>query len=150
MSEMKLSLDWQDKMQFKASDGKLSMTMDAKSPIGSDTALTPKQLFLASIMGCSAMDVVSLMRKYKQDMKSFHIDAQAPLKEGHPAVFTHISIQYRLDGAIELEKAFEAAKLSMTKFCGVSAMVSTDVPIEYEVFVNGVSAGKGRADFSRH
>ena len=136
-------------MKFTAEADNHRVEMDAKSPIGSDTALTPKQLLLASISGCTAMDVVALLRKYKQPLDSFQIEADASLTEGvQPAVFKEIKLVFKLKGDINAEKALEALKLSQTKYCGVSAMVFKSVPISYSVELNGTSIGTGKADFN--
>ena len=145
---MKINSTWQGKMKFTATDGKQSVLMDAKSPIGDDSALSPKQLMLAGICGCTAMDVVSLLKKYKQELKSLTVESDAPLTEGkQPAVFTRIDLHFIAEGAIDSTKLLEAVQLSQTKFCGVSAMVSKAVPIFYKVSLNGSQIGEGQAHF---
>src|SRR5690606_8184314 len=58
---MRLEVTWNGKMKFVAEAGRHSAEMDAPLPFGSDEALTPKHLLLASICGCTAMDVVALL-----------------------------------------------------------------------------------------
>ncbi len=146
---MKVQSIWNEKMKFTAEADNHRVEMDAKSPIGGDTALTPKQLLLASISGCTAMDVVALLKKYKQPLESLQIDADAPLTEGvQPAIFKKIKLVFKLKGEINAEKAIEAVKLSQTKYCGVSAMVFKTVPISYSVELNGALIGTGKADFN--
>src|SRR3989344_1130438 len=144
---MKTTCIWQDKMKFTASFAQHMVPMDAQAPVGSNTAASPKQLLLAGICGCTGMDIVSLLRKYKQEVKSFSIEADAPLTEAYPAVFQYVQLIFKLDGAIDPAKALEAVELSQSKYCGVSAMVSKVVPISYVVEVNGVRVGEGKANF---
>jgi len=145
---MKLSIEWKDKMQFTARADGHEAAMDTKAPFGSDTALTPKQLMVAGICGCSAMDVVALLKKFRQEVKTFSVEADAtPTKGVYPEIYTRIDLVFKLGGQIEPAKALEAVELSQTKYCGVSAMVSKAVPIHYSVEVNGVPAGSGQAKF---
>jgi len=145
---MKLQCQWNEKMKFTASAEGHEVLMDAKSPIGSDAGMTPKHLLLAGISGCTAMDVVALMKKYKQSMDSLDVDVDADLTEGvYPAVFKEVKLVFRVSGPVEAERLLEAVKLSQTKYCGVTAMVSKAVPVSYSVELNGEMIGTGQADF---
>lgn len=144
---MKLSMTWKEKMLFEATDGTDSVLMDAKPPIGTGKTLSPKQLCLAAICGCTGMDVASLMRKNKQEMKALRVDADAPIGEGYPAVFTEVRLDFHFEGAIDTAKAIEAVELSQSKYCGVSAMISKACPIFFQVHVNGNKVHEGKAKF---
>src|SRR5689334_9817555 len=129
---MKIQCTWQEKMKFTGESNQLQVQMDTLPPIGTGTALSPKQLLVAAVCGCTGMDVVSLLRKYKQPLESFQIQADAESTEGdHPIVFKHITLNFILAGNLDREKVLEAIRLSQTKYCGVSAMVSKSVPIYY-------------------
>jgi len=146
---MKLTCTWNQKMKFTADSDGYSVAMDAKSPVGDSSAMTPKQLVLAGVCGCTAMDVAALLKKYKQPVETFVVDAQATHTEGvHPTVFKEIKLLFKLTGSIEAAKILEAVQLSQTKYCGVSAMISKTAPILYEVELNGAIIGAGRAAFS--
>jgi putative redox protein len=100
---MKITTRWNDKMTFSASDGAHSTQMDTRSPIGSDSALTPKQLVVAGLAGCTAMDVVALLKKHKQSIESFEVDTEVEKSSGgYPEVFTSALLTFRLKGAIHL------------------------------------------------
>lgn len=145
---MKLQCHWNDKMRFTAQSGGHEIQMDTNAPIGSDTALTPKQLLVAGICGCTAMDVVALLKKHKQPLESFEVEADATPTEGvYPAIYKEIKLTFKLKGELDAAKVLEAVSLSQTKYCGVSAMVSKAVPISYTVELNGKIIGAGRADF---
>jgi putative redox protein len=144
---MEITCQWQGKMAFNANLGAHQITMDAASPIGGDTGATPKQLLIAAICGCTGMDVAALMKKHKQDMKSFTIEASGDLTAKHPKVFQEIALKFKATGDIDSDKLLSAVHLSMTQYCGVSAMVNAVSPIRYIVELNGVSIGKGNAHF---
>lgn len=145
---MKIKSVWNEKMRFLAEADNHSVSMDAKPPFGEDTGVTPKQLVLAAICGCTGMDVVGLLKKYKQPLAALEIEAEAMLTEGaHPIVFTEVRLVFKLKGALEKEKVLEAVKLSQTKFCSVSAMMSKAFPIHYTVELNLETIGAGSANF---
>jgi putative redox protein len=144
-------LDWEQKMAFDATvesaGGQFKIPMDTIPPMGTGTAPTPKQLLLSAIMGCTAMDVIALLKKYRQEVEAFSIEAEADLTETHPKIFSYIELRYRFSGQVEVEKAKEACHLSLSKYCGVSAMVSKAVPIKYSIEINGTHVHYAQAAF---
>ncbi len=145
---MKVAVKWNNGLQFTGSAGEHQMLMDTVAPLGSDSAASPKQVLLMAICGCSGMDVISLLKKYKQTVESFSIFPDATAVETQPKVFNDLHLTFELKGEIDPKLALEAVKLSMTKYCSVSAMVSKVTKITYAVEVNGNAAGEGAADFS--
>jgi putative redox protein len=145
---MKLKSVWDKKMRFTAGAESHSVSTDTKPPIGDDTAMTPKQLLIAAICGCTGMDVVALLKKYKQPLSKFEIEAEASVTEGaHPVVFNGVHLGFKLEGALDKEKVLEAITLSQTKYCSVSAMLSKAFPINYTVQLNSEIIGEGAARF---
>lgn len=145
---MHAKLIWKGNLQFAAEADGHTVLMDAKPPVGQGKGQTPKQLLLAALCGCTAMDVASLMRKHRQDVKRFEVTAEATIRQGHPAAFTAIDLAFRIEGTVDPALAVEAARLSQTRFCAIGAMLSRAVPIRYEVFVNGAAVGRGEAQFA--
>ena len=145
---MKVKSVWSEKMRFTAEVENHSVQMDTKAPIGEDTAITPKQMLIAAICGCTGMDVVALLKKYKQPLTKFEIEAEALVNEGiHPIVFKEVQLAFKLEGPLEKEKVLEAITLSQTKYCSVSAMLSKSFPIRYTVQLNSSHIGAGSAKF---
>ncbi len=136
---MKAKTTWAGhKMKFQSeSRGHISW-MDSQAPFGEDTAATPKEYVLQGLCGCTGMDVVALLRKYKQDFSGVSVEATTDLtKEAHPHIFTDIHLVYEIKGnSVDHEKAKEAVYLSKTKFCGVSAILSKSSKITYEIRLN--------------
>ncbi len=147
---MKMQLDWTEKMHFEARGENQLVEMDAKAPIGQGRGMTPKQLLLSGLMGCTAMDVAAWMRKQRQELKSFRVTADVETSDPklHPAVFTAAKLQFWLEGSLDPALVLEGVRLSQTQYCGVSAMLVKAFPISYEVFVNGECVGQGNAQFS--
>ena len=148
---MKITSVWSEKMRFTADVDNHSVPMDAKPPIGDDTAITPKQMLVAAICGCTGMDVVALLKnKYHQPLSKFEIEAEASSTEGaHPIVFKEVQLVFKIEGALEKEKVLEAIMLSQTKYCSVSAMLSKSFPIHYSVQLNSENIGAGSAQFPK-
>ncbi len=144
---MKTTSTWNDKLTFTANFGNHQTVMDAMPPIGTDRGPSPKQLLLAAIAGCSGMDVVSLLRKGKQNFETFTIDTDATKAKGHPAIFERIDVTYRVQGAVDAEILKDAVHRSMTQYCGVSAMVCKASPIFYKVVLNDREIAEGQAKF---
>lgn len=145
---MKTELVWKQGMEFEAQAGAHKVTMDAKTPIGKDQGTTPKELVAMGLGGCTAMDVIALLKKYKQPPTSFQVDVEVePSTGAAPIVFAKANIRFVVEGAVEPEKLIEAVTLSQTKYCGVSAMLAKAFPIEYHIILNNEEIKTGFANF---
>lgn len=125
--------------------------MDAKKEIGGkNRGATPKEYLLGAVSGCSAMDVISLLKKNQIHYDFFYVTAEAEqTNTGHPVVFESIELSYKLKSEKEINKEtyIKAVELSMTKYCGVSAMLSKALPINYSIYLNDVQIASGQAKF---
>ncbi|OFZ22006.1 MAG: hypothetical protein A2X94_16245 [Bdellovibrionales bacterium GWB1_55_8] len=133
---------------FTAQANGHSITMDSKPPLGGDSAMTPKQLVIAGLCGCTGMDVAALMKKHKQPLEKLSVEADVTMTEGaQPIVYKSIHLTFKLEGQLDLDKVRESVLLSQTKFCGVSAVLWKAVPMEYSIEVNGQIIGSGKPEF---
>lgn len=145
---MRPVLRWQSNMQFEAESDGNKILIDAKSPIGHGKAMTPKELVAVGLGGCTAMDVVALFKKHKQEVKSFEVSVDiTPSKGKYPMVFENAVIEFKAEGQIDSKIYMEAVELSQTKYCGVSAMMLKAFPIQYKVILNNELIGEGNANF---
>ena len=144
---MQVECLWQGNMRFLAKTGEHQVFMDAKKPIGSQSAMTPKELVLAGLAGCTAMDVAAYLRKHKQNASGLSVLSKTDLTNTFPSVFTEVELVYVVRGEVEAAILMEAVQLSQTKFCGVSAMLSLSSPIRYRIELNGARVGEGAASF---
>ena len=146
--EIKSWSKWTEGMAFTGSSGRHEVSMDASSPIGKGGGFTPKELITVGLAGCTAMDVIALMKKYRQPVESFEVKSEATPTEGvHPLVFKEVRLKFILKGALDKERVIEAVRLSQTKYCGVSQMLSKAAPIRYKIELNGEEIGGGEASF---
>lgn len=139
---MRINLKRLDKdFNFEAvnSDGN-TISIDGSSAIGGhNKGLRPMQLLLAAIGGCSAIDIISILRKQKQEIDSFDIEVdgerdEAGLKDY--SLFKTIVVHFIIKGKVDEEKAVRAVKLSMEKYCSVSKTLEPTANITYKVSVN--------------
>lgn len=103
---------------------------------GTNKGPKPKGLVLTALVGCTAMDVISILRKMRAAPEELTVDAQTELTEEHPKVFKSVLITYHFKGgSVTEEKAQKAIKLSQDTYCGVSAMLKKAVPIDYKIVI---------------
>ncbi len=107
--------------------------MDASNEIGGeDKGSRPMELVLIALGGCTAMDVISIMQKKKQDLRGLEIKIDGTRSEEHPKVYKKINIHYIFKGKNLSEEACKRSiELSQEKYCSVSAMLSKVASIKY-------------------
>lgn len=141
---MEFKTTWKEGMLFKAKVGNHHIAMDAGTPLGQDKGATPKELFAASLSGCTGMDIVGLLKKYKQVIQKFEIETEVKSSnEGYPIVFSYINLTYHIDGEVDESIALQAIRLAQTKYCGISAMMARTMSIHWKLILNGKEAGTG-------
>lgn len=93
---------------------------------------SPMELLLMGTAGCSALDVISILQKKRQDVAGLEVNVHAERAGEHPRVFTHITLEYVVTGqAIDPEAVKRAIDLSLAKYCSAYAMMSKAVPIDH-------------------
>ena len=91
---------------------------------GQNKGPKPKGLLLTSLIGCTAMDVMSILQKMRVEPTLFKVVAGANLAETHPKVFTQVVLDYYFEGEdLSESKLLKAVALSRDRYCGVSAML---------------------------
>ena len=92
----------------------------------SDTGMRPSELIPLAVAGCSAMDVISILRKKRQEVSGYEVRASGEQQDDHPNAFTRIDVVHVIEGeAIDLEAVRRAIELSATKYCAVGTTLST-------------------------
>jgi putative redox protein len=149
MAQMETKTKWLGGMGFQSSIRGHELVMDTKSESGGqDQGPSPKELLLAAICGCSGMDVVSILQKMRLQIDLCDVSAKTETTAGYPSIFAEVLMRYDIKGPdIRADQAMRAVDLSMTKYCGVSAMVASVSPIRYEVYLNSEKIGFDDAKF---
>lgn len=101
---------------------------------------SPMELLLMAVGGCSAIDIVSILKKQRQQITDYKIEVSGEreeVKEAKP--FKSIHVKVILEGDIQPEKAMRAAQLSFEKYCSVSITLEKSLKVTYDVIVNGTA-----------
>ena len=115
-------------LRFDARLGDYALTLDS----GPEAAgPTPMDVILAALGGCTAMDVIGILRKKRQEITGYEVEVVGERRtHEHPKIYTRIEIVHRLRGhAVSPAAVEEAIRLSDTKYCSVHAMLHHGVPI---------------------
>jgi putative redox protein len=102
---------------------------------GTDTAASPMELIILGLIGCTGIDVVSILERMREPLQDLEVTAAYERSENHPKVFTRIHLTYRLRGDLDEKKVRRAIDLSEAKYCSVSAMLHTTVDISHEFVI---------------
>jgi putative redox protein len=97
------------------------------------TANTPMELVLLGLCGCTASDVVGILRKKREPFTGLEVRAKAERADGHPAVYTSIHLTYLVSGRVSQKAMEDAVRLSKEKYCSVSAMLEKTAKITYTI-----------------
>jgi putative redox protein len=119
-------------------ESNVTMQMDANPEIGGgDLAFRPVQALVASLGGCSGIDVLLILKKQKQQVDDFNIEMEAErAMDQTPSVVTGIHLKFVLKGKIESEKLEKAIELSLDKYCTVAKMLEKTAKITYSYKIN--------------
>lgn len=135
---MKLHVNWQDEMAFETEVNGHRLIMDARESVGGkDRGPRPKPLTLASLGGCTGMDVASILKKMRVEFDSFNIAIEAEETDEHPVHYHRIHLVFSFTGKdLPFNKIEKAVKLSQERYCGVSHMLSKAAELSYEIKIN--------------
>ena len=116
------------KVIWRGSD-KYSLLIDEDEKIlefsESNNRITPMKLLLLSVASCTAMDVVHILKKMKEDVKEVQVEIDGKRREEYPGIYEKIEIRYRIRGDVNEERARRAVELSLSKYCSASNQVSS-------------------------
>lgn len=124
-------------MSFEAQIDGFTLMMDSVPEAGGQgLGPTPKPLLMASLGGCTGMDVISLARKMRQEVESLEIKLTGSITDEHPKVYEAIHLTYIFTGKdLDPEKLKKAIDLSQEKYCGVSQTLKKGVVISYSIVI---------------
>lgn len=136
---MDVTLNLKNKMTFTAvADSGFQQTMDSDESVGGENSASQPMEFIAmGLAGCTAMDVISILRKKKQAVSDFQIKFHAENAQEHPKVFMSAVIEYMVTGEnIDAGAVRRAIELSAEKYCPAQAMLSKAFPMRliYTIF----------------
>jgi putative redox protein len=125
------SVNWTDKDRFAGSaSSRHSIVIDAGTE---KTANSPMELVLIALCGCTAADVVGILRKKREPFTGLEVRAAGERASGYPAVYTSIHLTYLVRGQVSKKAMEDAVRLSKEKYCSVSAMLEKTAKITYTI-----------------
>jgi len=136
---MKATVDWTGNASFKATSG-TGHTVQLDGPTdhgGQDLGPRPMEMLLMGVGGCSSFDVMSILKKSRQDVTACHAELEAERADAVPSVFTRIHLHFVVTGHNLKEKQVErAVSLSAEKYCSASIMLGkagVEISHSYEI-----------------
>jgi putative redox protein len=107
--------------------------MDASPDIGgTNKGLRPMQLLLAALGGCSSVDLISILKKQKQELKDIKITVTGEREKNVvPSLYTEAHIHFILTGNLDAEKVEKAIILSVEKYCSVAKTIEKSATISH-------------------
>lgn len=116
-----VNTDWKGDMGFlgiNQAGGEVQM-----GSVNGKPGISPMEMLLLGVAGCTGMDVVSILKKMRQDLQDLRITVRGKRAEDHPKIFTEIEVIYELWGNIDPKAVEDAIELSEDKYCSASAML---------------------------
>jgi putative redox protein len=130
MNKMKAKVSWVEGMKFIGeSESGHTVTLDGANP---GEGVSPMEMILLAVGGCSSIDVVSILEKARQSVTACHVELNGERVESTPRVFEKINLHFVVTGTGLAEKQVaRAVTLSMEKYCSVSLMLEKAVQITH-------------------
>ncbi len=115
-----------DGLRFNASVGSgHSIVLDNGE---GDTGMRPAELLPVALAGCTGMDVISILRKKRQDVRGYRIEVGGTQMDGHPNAFTRMDVTHVVEGTdLDVDAVRRAIELSATKYCSVGATLASGI-----------------------
>ena len=139
---MKARVKWLDHMTFVGeSDSGHSVVMDGPPEAGGrNLGIRPMEMVVLGLGGCSSFDVVSILKKTRQNISDCHVEITAERAETEPKVFTKIHAHFVVTGKnLDEKKVEKAVSLSADKYCSVSIMLAATVDVTHDFEIIEVS-----------
>ena len=136
---MDAKVTWDHGMTFSGTaDTGFSVPLGSAPAVGGENdGFRPMELMAVSLAGCTAMDVISIMRKKRQEITAYEVKVHADQADSHPHVFTQSVITYEVTGhGIDEAAVLRAVQLSADRYCPAQGMLDKVMPIEllYEIY----------------
>ncbi|MCU0331233.1 MAG: OsmC family protein [Candidatus Kapabacteria bacterium] len=130
---------WDEGLVFTAhQDDREFMLAGSADESGVRRGVSPKKLLLTALAGCTAMDVASLLPKMRVPFSHIHISASGELTEEHPKVYLSMHVVYDIGTTEEYRSQVESiVEKSVTKYCGVHAMLEKVASVTHEIRLTG-------------
>lgn len=129
------SVNWKGEMAFETEVNNHKFMIDADEKVGGkDRGPRPKPLMLSALVGCTGMDVVSILKKMRVEVDDFNVSVEGEQNEEPPVQYIKMHIIYEFTGKnLPKDKIEKAVNLSQERYCGVSDFYRKVIPITHEI-----------------
>ncbi len=133
-----ITATWKDKMAFEVEVAGHKIMIDADEKVGGENrGPQPKPFMLVALGGCTAMDVISILKKMRVELDDFKVRVEGDLTEEHPKHFYKMKVIYEFTGKdLPMDKLKKAVSLSEERYCGVSASYRKAMELSSEIIVH--------------
>lgn len=142
---MDAKVTWKGRLSFTGSaDSGFELPLGAHPDVGGDDdGFRPMELMAISLAGCTAMDVISILQKKRQEVSRFEVRVHAERANEHPKVFTRAAIEYHVGGHnVDEAAVVRAIELSATRYCSAHAMLRRVMPIRLHYYIYEEQEGR--------
>jgi putative redox protein len=144
------TLKWKSGMHFECQNQSQIVSIDAVPEHGGQNlGPSPKELVLDAMMGCTAIDCMSMLTKMRQEITDFRMEISAEKTTEFPIHFKSAILKYYFQGNADPEKIKKSVTKSLTLYCGVNYMIGQSCEISFEVFHNDALILKGPVEFAK-
>ena len=137
----KITTVWKDKMLLESDNpsGHNLLMETTRDFGGTGTGLSPKALMLSSLSGCTALDVLSLLKKMRVTVSYFKVVVTAQMTQEHPKYYNKVLVEYFFKAReLNRDKLNKAVNLSVEKYCGVFEMFRQFAEVSTKVYIQEV------------
>lgn len=122
-----------DYLMMASNERGYKITLDASPKIGGrNMGMRPMELLLAGIGSCSMIDIISILKKQRQDLEDIQVSVEAERADNEvPSLFQKIHLHYHLSGNLDENKVQKAIDLSVNKYCSVARILEKTAEISY-------------------
>ena len=122
-------------MQFETEIGHHTIIVDAEENVGGENkGPAPKPLMLSALSGCTAMDVVSLLKKMRAEVDNFTVKVEAELTDEHPKYYKKVHVEYVFYASeFKKDKIEKSVDLSVNRYCGVFEMFRQFAEVTHDI-----------------
>lgn len=133
----RMTATWAGGMRFvhRSGTGHALVTDAPEEHGGGGTAPTPMELLIMGLIGCTGVDVASILKRMRQPLAGLEVSATWERAENHPKVYTKIHLTFELTGDLDPGKVAHAIELSESTFCSASAMLRGTAAITSEFHI---------------
>ena len=126
---------WLGNMAFEAEANRHKIILDAEPEVGGENkGPRPKPFMLVALGGCTAMDVISILKKMRVEVDKFNVHVEGELTDEHPKQYYKMHVVYEFTGKdLPLDKLKKAVELSEERYCGVSAIYKKVIELTSEI-----------------